>query len=111
VIVSSGWWGLDRPRASGLKVIEQPEISDVLTRIGYDRQPPVRAQNSPGLGQGRGSVVKMMDHRDQHRRVEALVIQPQVLCVAAKRPKALRLSAFEHSLRVVDNERIPAGSL
>ena len=77
-------------------------------RPDHQHQPPAGPQDPARLGDRGGLVLDVVEHRDEHHRVGALVGQRQPLRVALERLQALRGRLGEHRRLAVDHERVPA---
>jgi hypothetical protein len=97
------------PRACAREVVRQPHGVDVLTREDHQRQPPARAQDPLRLGYGDRRLLDVVQHRDEHRRVDALVGERERRRVGLDRLQPLRRRPREHRRLAVDDHRVPAG--
>ena len=74
---------LEHPGARAREVVRQPHVRDVLAREDHQREAAAGAQDALRLGERRGRVLDVVEHRDEHHGVDA---RRRPAAAAARRP-------------------------
>jgi hypothetical protein len=95
------------PRARAREIVQAPRVGDVLAREEHHREASSRLQDTSRLGKRLLGRVDVVEHRDEHRCVEAVRLERKLASIRRHRLETLGSRVREHLGRAIDDDRFP----